>query len=113
MKVPALAARAPPGLTKLAPGMGDASICRTMERMEVSRPPGVSSPKIGRTWGGERGWQYGLRISDWSSDVCSSDLFCRRLRPARPQAQSRLWIPAWRYPDYWPASWPRYDWHTV
>src|SRR3546814_5667713 len=43
MKVPALAARAPLGLTKLATGMGEARIWRMMARMEESRPPGVSS----------------------------------------------------------------------
>src|SRR3546814_5056669 len=28
---------------------------------------------------------YGVRISDWSSDVCSSDLLCRADIPQRPQ----------------------------
>src|SRR5690606_6928869 len=42
-KVPDLAARAPPGLTKVAIGMGEDNIWRMIERMELSRPPGVSS----------------------------------------------------------------------
>src|SRR3546814_1366518 len=37
---------------------------------------------------------YELRISDWSSDVCSSDLLCRDHAPAVPQ----YW--ACRSPDY-------------
>src|SRR3546814_5220009 len=33
---------------------------------------------------------YEMRISDWSSDVCSSDLRCRRPAMARRQAGQRL-----------------------
>ncbi|MNT91453.1 hypothetical protein D3C72_2325510 [compost metagenome] len=40
--MPALAARAPLGATKLATGTGLARIALMMLRMEVSRPPGVS-----------------------------------------------------------------------
>src|SRR3546814_1805633 len=60
---------------------------------------------------------YEMRISDWSSDVCSSDLAwptrptaaTRRTRsPAprqrRPKAQSRRW-PGRRRPDRQRASW--------
>jgi hypothetical protein len=41
--VPALAARAPSGATYVATGTGEARIALMIERMEVSRPPGVSS----------------------------------------------------------------------
>ena len=41
--VPALAARAPLGATKTATGTGDARMARIICRIEVSRPPGVSS----------------------------------------------------------------------
>jgi hypothetical protein len=43
MYVPALAARAPLGKTNVATGTGDARISLMMSRIEVSRPPGVSS----------------------------------------------------------------------
>src|SRR3546814_1166146 len=33
---------------------------------------------------------YELRISDWSSDVCSSDLPCRRTSTPRHRPSSRL-----------------------
>src|SRR3546814_17760351 len=36
-----------------------------------------------------------MRISDWSSDVCSSDLFPRHVRPA--QADERPFPPAHRW----------------
>src|SRR6267142_502087 len=42
MKVPALAARAPPGATKLATGTGEARMSLMISRIEVSSPPGVS-----------------------------------------------------------------------
>src|SRR6266850_1439140 len=42
MKVPALAARAPPGATKLATGTGEARMSLMISRIEASRPPGVS-----------------------------------------------------------------------
>src|SRR3546814_16766393 len=31
---------------------------------------------------------YEMRISDWSSDVCSSDLFCGHARPAQSRASA-------------------------
>src|SRR3546814_10301098 len=34
-----------------------------------------------------------MRISDWSSDVCSSDLWCRGSRPCQP------WVPITPLPD--------------
>src|SRR5436309_556015 len=42
MKVPALAARAPPGATKLATWTGEARMSLMISRIEVSSPPGVS-----------------------------------------------------------------------
>src|SRR3546814_5457919 len=45
---------------------------------------------------------YEMRISDWSSDVCSSDLE-RRLCPAEPPAYG--W-PLWREPEPPPALLP-------
>src|SRR4030088_2801972 len=42
MKVPALAARAPPGATNDATGTGEARMSLMISRIEVSRPPGVS-----------------------------------------------------------------------
>ncbi len=42
MYVPALAARAPLGNTKVATGIGEARIPLMMSRIAVSRPPGVS-----------------------------------------------------------------------
>src|SRR3546814_6703590 len=32
---------------------------------------------------------YEMRISDWSSDVCSSDLLCRSYRPRHPPARRK------------------------
>src|SRR5438477_7398706 len=43
MNAPALAARAPDGETYAATGTGDARISCTIRRIDVSRPPGVSS----------------------------------------------------------------------
>jgi len=43
MKVPALAARAPLGPTQTATGTGEARMSLMMARIEVSRPPGVST----------------------------------------------------------------------
>src|SRR3981081_2654569 len=42
MKVPALAARAPPGATNDATGTGEARMSLMISRIEVSSPPGVS-----------------------------------------------------------------------
>ncbi len=42
MKVPALAARAPPGATKVATGTGEDRMSLIMLRIAPSRPPGVS-----------------------------------------------------------------------
>src|SRR5438046_10551460 len=46
MYIPAEAARAPEGETKITTGTGAPSIFLMMSRMEVSRPPGVSSAMI-------------------------------------------------------------------
>src|SRR3546814_2149419 len=35
-----------------------------------------------------------MRISDWSSDVCSSDLWARAPKPAMPPAVSSIGTPA-------------------
>jgi hypothetical protein len=43
MKTPAEAARPPEGATKTMTGMAALVMSFTMSRMEVSRPPGVSS----------------------------------------------------------------------
>jgi len=43
MNVPALAARAPDGATNAATGTGEARISCTINRIDVSSPPGVSS----------------------------------------------------------------------
>jgi len=40
--VPALAARAPEGLTKATTGIEEARIARIMSRIALSSPPGVS-----------------------------------------------------------------------
>ncbi len=42
MKVPALAPRAPLGAMCASTGSGEASTARTISRIEVSSPPGVS-----------------------------------------------------------------------
>src|SRR3546814_4198441 len=34
---------------------------------------------------------YDMRISDWSSDVCSSDLECKRTAPTKIGTQSHQW----------------------
>ena len=49
MKVPAEAARAPPGATKTATGTGEANISLTMSRVLLTSPPGVSR-RIKRSW---------------------------------------------------------------
>src|SRR3546814_8578400 len=36
---------------------------------------------------------YELRISDWSSDVCSSDLFCRRTVRTDPAGRPAVGLP--------------------
>src|SRR3546814_10666794 len=41
---------------------------------------------------------YEVRISDWSSDVCSSDLYLRARRE-RAQSEGRRWRPAPRQAD--------------
>ncbi len=47
--MPALAARAPSGATKVATGTGEARMSLMIERIEVSSPPGVSS-SITTSW---------------------------------------------------------------
>src|SRR3546814_7552085 len=61
---------------------------------------------------------YEMRISDWSSDVCSSDLYARRMRSTAPKlkqhkkwpenrSQMHLPSPATRNKDMTPASSPQ------
>src|SRR3546814_1169884 len=43
---------------------------------------------------------YEMRISDWSSDVCSSDLQCRASLPELPDAKRHRYIDTLGLPPY-------------
>ena len=79
MNVPALAARAPEGATYVTTGTGDARMSCTIRRIDVSRPPGVSSvsttscaSSLGRA--GEAALDvFGARGADDAGDVQRDD----------------------------------------